>query len=182
MTRASDFDGSGLHHVFAYGSLIWRPGFDYLDRQKGLLRGAHRSLCIYSHRYRGTPERPGLVFGLKHGGACHGVVFAIDPGHWQTIRDYLWAREMDDGVYRPARRQVVLANGERVEALAFVAIAGHRQYAGRLSLGEQAALVRSGRGSKGANIDYVLNTAQHLKDMGIKDRNLDRLGALLTRV
>src|SRR5688500_17649725 len=47
--------------VFGYGSLMWRPGFPYLDRRLGHLFGYHRSLCVLSHVHRGTPDTPGLV-------------------------------------------------------------------------------------------------------------------------
>src|SRR4051812_32654494 len=69
--------------VFGYGSLIWKPGFPFLRSEKALLRGAHRSLSIYSHRHRGTPERPGLVFGLSRGGSCLGVAFEVAATQWE---------------------------------------------------------------------------------------------------
>ena len=61
-------DGRDLW-VFAYGSLIWDPGFEFAEARPALLRGYHRAFCLYSKRYRGTPERPGLVLGLDRGGA-----------------------------------------------------------------------------------------------------------------
>ena len=40
--------------IFAYGSLMWDPGFAYAEAQPALLKGYHRSFCVYSHRHRGT--------------------------------------------------------------------------------------------------------------------------------
>jgi cation transport protein ChaC len=163
------------HWVFGYGSLIWRPGFAYLSAQQALLRGAHRSLCIYSHRHRGTPATPGLVFGLVRGGSCRGMAFEIDPPRWDEVHRYLLGREMDRGVYLEAHRAIRLVDGRQVNALAFVVDETHVQYAGRLEIAEQVRLVRQGIGESGPNHEYVLQTAQHLEQLGIRDRYLMEL-------
>ncbi len=160
------------HWVFGYGSLIWRPGFEYVRAVPALLRGAHRSLCIYSHRHRGTPERPGLVFGLVRGGSCRGVAFEVEPARWSQVHDYLREREMDRGVYREAHRAIRLDTGGEVRALAFLVEERHVQYAGRLEVAEQVRLVRSGVGESGPNHEYVLATARHLEQLGIRDKYL----------
>lgn len=158
--------------VFGYGSLIWNPGFPYVRAEKALLHGAHRSLSIYSHRHRGTPERPGLVFGLSRGGSCLGMAFEVAQKKWDWVYDYLEDREQDQGVYRAAWRLVTLEGGERVKALAYFVNEAHPQYAGRLSVDEQVKLVARSRGQSGRNTEYVRNTAHHLLKLGIRDRSL----------
>lgn len=165
----------GNPYVFGYGSLIWKPGFPFLRSERALLHGAHRSLSIYSHRHRGTPDRPGLVFGLSHGGSCLGVAFEVDPANWPGVFDYLQEREQDRGVYREAWRNVTLASGRRVRALAYLVNEDHPQYAGRLTLDEQLTYIRQGTGESGRNAEYVRNTAQHLLSLGIHDRTLEAL-------
>ncbi|HEY8594455.1 MAG TPA: gamma-glutamylcyclotransferase [Devosiaceae bacterium] len=161
--------------VFGYGSLIWRPGFAYAEASPALLRGAHRCLCIYSHRHRGTPEQPGLVFGLLRGGSCQGMAFRVEPERWSEVREYLREREQVTGVYREAHRRIVLGDRRQVAALAFLVDEKHEQYAGRLDIESQIALVREARGASGANIEYVLNTARHLAELGVRDRQLFEL-------
>ena len=171
--------GQKSHWVFGYGSLIWYPGFAFVRSELALLNGAHRSLCIYSHRHRGTPEVPGLVFGLMKGGSCRGMAFEVAADTWPEVYEYLLAREQDTGVYREATRPVRLVSGEIVSALAFLVNEDHPQFAGRLSVDEQLRMVRAGFGQSGANVDYVLNTATHLEQMGIPDSQLRELVGLL---
>ena len=165
--------------VFGYGSLIWNPGFAFLQSEKALLRGAHRSLSIYSHRHRGTPETPGLVFGLSRGGSCLGVAFEVDANVWPEVFAYLQEREQDRGVYREAWRKVTLASGRRVEALTYLVDERHPQFAGDLDIAEQVRLVTHGAGQSGRNIEYVRNTAQHLLALGIEDTALLKIVAAL---
>jgi cation transport protein ChaC len=165
--------------VFGYGSLIWNPGFTFVRAEKATLHGAHRALSVYSHRHRGTPERPGLVFGLSRGGSCVGVAFEVDAAIWPKVFAYLQAREMDRGVYREAWRNIVLEEGTTVSALAYLVNEQHAQFAGRLDLERQVELVRSGRGESGPNAEYVRNTAEHLLTLGIRDKALLAIVAAL---
>jgi glutathione-specific gamma-glutamylcyclotransferase len=169
------------HWVFGYGSLMWRPGFDHVERRPALIRGYHRSLCIYSHVHRGTPERPGLVLGLDTGGSCHGMAFRVEPERWQETLDYLRGREQVTMVYRETMLQARFLDGEGgAEALAYVVDRRHSQYAGKLGLEEQTQFVRQGAGRSGANPDYVLSTVAHLREMGIHDTRLEAIAARLT--
>lgn len=174
-----DFIENHSHWVFGYGSLIWNPGFVHTSAQLGLLRGAHRSLSIISHHHRGTQERPGLVFGLTRGGSCRGMVFEVAAADWPEVRAYLEAREQVTSVYRDVMRPVRLSDGRRVSALAFLVDERHEQFAGALSLEQQAEMVLTGEGISGRNVDYVVNTARHLQQLGIRDRMLDQLVAQL---
>ena len=167
------------HFVFGYGSLIWNPGFAHLSAQQGLLRGAHRSLSIISHHHRGTVEQPGLVFGLTRGGSCRGMVFEVADADWLAVRAYLQEREQVTSVYRDVMRPVRLSDGRTVSALAFLVDERHEQFAGNLDLDRQLAMIRAGTGISGRNVDYVLNTARHLTDLGIRDRQLMALADLL---
>lgn len=168
--------------VFGYGSLIWNPGFAYLRAEKALLRGAHRSLSVYSFRHRGTPEAPGLVFGLRHGGACPGLAFEVDAPAWPEVFAYLEEREQDRGVYRHVWRDIGLADRRSVHALTYIADTKHAQFAGRLPIVEQVRLIMSAVGISGRNIDYVRATAAHLARLGIRDKALFEIVAALDAV
>jgi cation transport protein ChaC len=167
--------------VFGYGSLMWRPGFEFIEQVPARLIGEHRALCVYSFHHRGTPEKPGLVLGLDRGGACRGVAFRIAAKHRGDTIDYLRGREQTTNVYREVMRSVWLENEarQRVSALAFVVDRGHVQYAGRLSLAEQLRLVSQGHGRSGNNRDYVLSTVRSIEAQGFRDPQLHQLAAML---
>ena len=163
------------HWVFGYGSLIWKPGFPFTRNVPALLNGAHRSLCIYSHRHRGTDAQPGLVFGLVHGGSCRGMAFEVEDRLWPEVVDYLRERELDKGVYREQLRPIRVDGVGAADALVFLVDEKHAQYAGRLEIAEQARLVRAAKGESGRNTEYVIETAKILASLGIRDRYLDEL-------
>lgn len=166
--------------IFGYGSLMWRPGFDYLRSEAALAHGYHRSLCVYSHVHRGTPDAPGLVLGLDKGGSCHGMGFEIAPRNWQDTIAYLRAREQVTSVYVEKQKTIrLIGSGRVVTAITYVVDRAHRQYAGVLSEQELLAYVRRGRGISGLCTDYVMNTVLHLRAMKIRDPRLEWLVANL---
>src|ERR1051326_3448 len=167
--------------VFAYGSLMWRPGFHFLERVSARLYGAHRALCVLSHVHRGTPERPGLGPGLARGGTCRGIAYRTPAKDRDATIAYLRSREQVTAVYREAIRPVLLEGdpGRRVQALCFLVDRSHPQYAGALVLATQLHSVRRGPGRWGANRAYVLATARELEALGFRDRDLHLLAERL---
>lgn len=163
--------------VFGYGSLMWRPGFPFVESGPGRLRGYHRSLCVLSHVHRGTPERPGLVLGLDRGGSCRGMAFRVAAADAAATLAYLREREQVTAVYVERVLGVTLDDGRRIEAVTYLVDRRHPQYAGRLPEAELVRLVRQGLGRSGANPDYVRHTHDQLVAMGIPDPMLARLAA-----
>jgi glutathione-specific gamma-glutamylcyclotransferase len=167
--------------IFAYGSLMWRPGFAYEEARHARLIGYRRCFCIYSMYHRGTPQRPGLVLGLDRGGTSEGIAYRISAVNYPAIVRYLREREQVSGVYREMRVAVALLGGTRREvmALTYVVERAHPSYAGRLSLVRQARLIRGASGLSGMNLDYLISTLCHLAELGIREPDLERLLAII---
>lgn len=167
--------------VFGYGSLMWNPGFAFLEAQPARLHGYHRAFCLYSHHYRGSEARPGLVLGLDRGGSCLGRAFRIRAADAEAAMDTLIEREMyghEENVYRLIWRDVRM-EARRVPAACFVINTAHPHYAGKLAPQRIADLVRQGVGSGGSNVEYLRNTIRHLDELGIKDGPLHAIRDLV---
>lgn len=178
---------AALHHwrpgedvwIYGYGSLIWRPEFEYEERRLATLRGHHRALCLWSRVNRGTPECPGLVFGLDHGGSCRGVVYRL---RGDTVPDFfpaLWQREMATGAYLPRWLTCTTQEGP-VRALVFVINRASPGYIRSLPEAELLAIVRRASGRYGPCTEYVLQTAEALRAAGIRDARLAQIAHLLS--
>jgi cation transport protein ChaC len=165
--------------VFAYGSLMWNPEFNYLRSETARLKHFHRCLCLWSVEYRGTPEQPGLVMGLDDGGSCMGRAFLVSEADAPGIIAQLNEREMITGAYRSSLEPLQLGTGEQVEGVCLVARHDHPQYAPRLGRQVIVDMVKHAQGARGSNREYVLNTVSHLREMGMVDEILDNIGLLL---
>ena len=165
--------------VFGYGSLIWRPGFAHTRTVRARIHGFRRALCVRSFVHRGTPERPGLVLGLDRGGSCVGLAFQVPGNLRDEVMAYLRERELVTHVYREKLLPISLPSGERTEAVSYVVDRRHEQYAGALHADEAAAHVRGAVGRSGPNEEYVLNTVEHLRALGIRDHWLEDVAGRL---
>jgi len=161
--------------IFGYGSLIWRPEFDFVESRLARLDNHHRALCLWSRINRGTPEVPGLVFGLEQGGdGCGGMVFKI-PAH--TVRETfrtVWIREMSTGAYLPHWKECTTDQG-KVSALTFIINPDASSYVKEPHEDELVDIVMRAQGIYGTCFDYVMQTAIALKQAGICDARLAKL-------
>jgi len=161
--------------VFGYGSLMWRPGFDFAERSPAILHGRRRAFCIYSVHHRGVPGRPGLVLGLARGGSVRGAAYRVSAPAWPDVQAYLREREQPTETYVESRVRVRLADGRRIAAVTFLSDTRHPQWAGDLGFEAQARLIAGARGLSGANIDYLQDLVEHLRHEGVRDPAMDRL-------
>jgi len=160
--------------IFGYGSLIWRPDFEYAERRPARVHGWHRALKMWSRINRGTPERPGLVFGLLSGGCCRGVVFRVPRPQGSAVLEQLWKREMATAVYDPRWLAADTAQG-RVRSLAFTLSRSSPSHTGELSEEEYRAIFAAAAGRYGTTHEYAHRTLEELRRHDIRDRNLERL-------
>jgi len=167
--------------VFGYGSLIWNPGFDYAEMQLARLGGFHRAFCMWSIHYRGTEEIPGLVLGLDDASEshCEGVAYYVSPENAALVHKYLRKRELVSYAYLEQVHALDLSDGRNVEALCYIVDPSHSQYATGLDLPAQAAVIAAAAGSAGPNRDYLLNTSEHLTQLGIIDEDMAQLCELV---
>ena len=163
--------------VFGYGSLMWRPGFPYIERCVATLAHHQRSFCLKSIRYRGTEEYPGLVLALepKQGMLCRGVAYRVSADDATETRAYLQDRELDRGSYFEKFQALTLADDRQIEALCYVINPDNPDYYRDLSLDEKAERIAKAVGPAGSNCDYLFNTLGDLQEMLLEDSEVETL-------
>ena len=166
--------------VFGYGSLIWNPAFHFVERRVGTIHGFHRRFCLWTTLGRGSPDCPGLMLGLDRGGSCRGVVLRIAPELVESETDVLWRREMVSNAYVPTWVRVATDEGD-AWAIAFTINRGHDRYAQKMSEEQAADIIARAVGRIGHCRDYLLNTVEHLEQLGIHDRAMARLADKVRR-
>ncbi|NNU79595.1 gamma-glutamylcyclotransferase [Halovulum dunhuangense] len=177
-------DASAGFWVFAYGSLMWNPGFASAESSLARLEGYRRGFCMSSIVYRGTPEAPGLVLALdaRESASCTGVAYRVAPESGPAALRYLRDRELVSSAYREAVEPVALTDGRQVQALCYVMDCAHEQYRGNLCLEEQAEIIARAAGPAGTNREYLANTVQSLIRLGLHDPELFELHEMVRRL
>lgn len=165
------------HWVFAYGSLMWDPGFPVAETVGARLDGYARRFCLRSVVHRGTALAPGLVLGLDAEDAqhCQGLALRVADADWDVTLRELRARELVTNAYEEQILPLSLTDGRQVSAVCYLIRRDHDQYAGGMALDAQAQIIAAAHGARGPNADYLFNTSQHLAGLGIRDAEIDWL-------
>jgi glutathione-specific gamma-glutamylcyclotransferase len=166
--------------VFAYGSLIWKPTFDFEEHRLATLHGWHRSFCLELTRWRGMPDQPGLMLALDAGGRCDGIAYRLPRADNADNMRKLVEREIDSREDIRTIRWVRLRTPEGpLRALVFWIGPRGEGVSRKLPLEEVARTLAQACGHGGSCAAYLYNTVTHLADFGIRDRNLWRLQELV---
>ena len=172
--------GAGPVWVFGYGSLLWKPGFAFEERRPARLRGWHRAFCMQLFRFRGSPEQPGLMLALDHGGSCKGEVFRIAAETASAELERLARREIPyRRLARACRWVEVDIHGERQKALTFYAGMRRDLFYARLPIHTQAHMLARAAGHGGSGAAYLHHTVTRLEELGIHDSYLWELQHLV---
>jgi cation transport protein ChaC len=168
--------GNGVW-VFGYGSLIWNPAMHISGRLLATVVGWHRSFCLATRAGRGDAITPGMLLGLERGGACVGAVLRVEEHHVEQELDILWRREMVANSYIPIWLDFTAADGSVTgRAITFTINPQGSNYACDIGDAELIRRLATSRGRLGTGADYLFNTRNGLREMGIKDALLERLG------
>jgi glutathione-specific gamma-glutamylcyclotransferase len=168
--------------VFAYGSLIWKPEFEFSKHYLATLPGWHRSFCMQIERWRGTRDRPGLMMALDRGGSCRGVVYELKVENPLAQMERLLRREMTNKPPTNVPRWLTVTHdGGKLRALAFTSSRTSSSYMGRQSPDDIAKVLASAAGHWGSCAEYLFNTVSHLEELGIRDRGLWDLQQLVAQ-
>lgn len=164
--------------VFAYGSLMWDPGFHFAEVRRASLPDYQRRFTHQTTIGRGSPEHPGLVLSLEPGaGRCDGLAFRIERAILERESRIIWRREMLLGGYRAGILPVSTPQGP-VEALALLSDPADDRGASELPLQEVATVITHACGNRGTNLDYLRQVVEQLERLCVTDDYVRRLACL----
>lgn len=168
MSRASRRAGTW---IFGYGSLLWRPAFEFAECQPAWVEGWARRFWQGSTDHRGLPGSPGRVVTLvaEASARCWGRAYRVEPASESLVMARLAERER--GGYRREEVDIHLAGGDpgKVAGFFYRAAPGNPNYLGPSALADVATQVREARGPSGSNLDYVRELAKALRALGVRD-------------
>lgn len=151
--------------LFGYGSILYKTGFDCLERRPGALHGWSRRFWQGSHDHRGTPDAPGRVVTLvrEPGARCVGLALRIRPETLAALD------EREKNGYLREAVTLELDDGLRVDAITYIAPPGNGAWLGPAPEPEIARQIARAAGPSGPNRDYLLGLASSLRALGADD-------------
>lgn len=108
-----------------------------------------------------------------------GAAYRVAEKDWSDVYGYLREREQPTETYFEAWREVRIDGTGVASALTFLSDTKHPQWAGALTLEQQADLIANAKGLSGRNIDYLRDLVMHLHEDGVRDEGMERLLAMV---
>jgi glutathione-specific gamma-glutamylcyclotransferase len=173
----------GTLWIFGYGSLIFRPSFDFDEKRVASVKGWVRRFWQGSTDHRGLPGAPGRVVTLAEepAGSCRGMAYRLPSARREAILEELDFREQDGYVRQELALHFEGSRDESPQAgLAYVALPGNPQYLGPAPLPVIAAQMRAARGPSGSNAEYLVQLAETLRALEADDPHVYELAAMLS--
>lgn len=179
--RPTDGPTDGQVWLFAYGSLIWKPNFVHDAESVAHVHGWHRAFCLgWMHAFRGSPDRPGLMMALDHGGSCRGVAFRLPGARVEENLMAIIRREMPFKISGMTARWLRGRTQDGPRAMiGFPVDRRSDAYVTGVTEERVVAALATSAGPQGTMAEYLSSTVQHLEDRGIHDRYLWRMQRLV---
>ena len=172
---------AGPFWLFAYGSLIWKPETAFVESRQAVARGWHRRFCLgWDYRFRGSKDAPGLMLALDRGGQCRGMLYRLPEASLESELHKLIRREMSTVPSAfPWRWIDVMTTDGALRVLTFAMNRKSGRYIADLSEEQLADVLAKAVGFRGSMAEYLFSTVSKLEELGIHDRNLWRMQALV---
>ena len=160
------------HHselwLFAYGSILYKIDFDYLEKRPAHILGWERKLWQGSHDHRGTPAKPGRVATLieSPGQRCDGLALLITP----DVFEHLDIREKNG--YLRSSVDILFEDQPSREGLVYIADPDNAAFLGHACDDEIAKQVVHSSGPSGSNTEYVTRLAHALRELDAHDDHI----------
>ena len=166
--------------IFGYGSLVWRPNFDFIDRQPAKIYGWSRRFYQGSPDHRGTPQKLGRVVTLLPilNEECYGIAYAIDSHKRDEIFHYLDIREQ--GGYDLLETDIHLLSGNTVNGYVYTANDQNPFYLGPANLDQMATQILTSQGPSGTNLEYFTKLYDALAIFAPSEVHLEQLHQAIT--
>ncbi len=178
--RVEEEAGDEEMWVFAYGSLMWNPGFEVAASEDAVAFGWHRAFSLRIERLRATSDAPGLMLALQPGGSCSGLILKLPCSTKKQDLRTLLVREIRYAEVCDMVRWVTVKTPKGIRrALTFWASPKQSLLTDKVPLDEAAHLIAQACGPAGSCAEYLHRTVIDLTERRIFDRNLWQLQKLV---
>lgn len=161
--------------IFGYGSLIWRPGFDFVERREGYVEGWKRRFWQGSTDHRGVPGDPGRVVTMLREAQARtwGAAYRVEQLEWERIVAQLDHREKGGYEQHAVHVHTPRHPEARIQdVLVYVATPENPAFLGPASVEKMAAQIVESRGPSGPNLEYFLKLARAMREMEVEDTHI----------